>query len=89
MFLFKHVYKNDLNVWIELWSNPGYEWNTYVRLESRSRKALEKQCLFRGSLCFQLVVFVSSKRLYDIHITWFEWFLCREGDSTLHYKKIY
>ncbi len=23
---------------------------------------------------------VSSKRLYDIHVTWFDWFLLREGD---------
>ncbi len=42
--------------------------------KSRSRKALEKHCLFRGSLCFQLIVLVSSKRLYNIHVTWFDWF---------------
>ncbi len=34
--------------------------------------ALEKQYLFRGSQCFQLVFLVSSKRLYDIHDTWFD-----------------
>ncbi len=28
------------------------------------------------SICF----LVSSKRLYDIHVTWFDWFLLREGD---------
>ncbi len=66
-----------------LWTNEG---NAFVRvslrLESRSRKALEKQYLFRGSLCFQLVVLVSSKRLYHIHVTRFDWFLRRKGDST-------
>ncbi len=39
-------------------------------LKSRSPKALEKQCLFRGSLCFQLIFLVSSKRLYNIHMIW-------------------
>ncbi len=67
-----------------LWTN---EWNAVVRvslrLESRSRKALEKQCLFCGSLCFQLVFFsLLSKRLYNIHVTWFDWYLSRKGDST-------
>ncbi len=41
--------------------STGYEWNTFVcvslRLESLSWKALEKQCLFRGSLGFQLIFF--------------------------------
>ncbi len=64
----------------------GYEWNTFVRvschLESCSWKSLEKRCLFRGSLCSQLVLLVSSKRLYHIHVTWFDWFLRRKGDST-------
>ncbi len=55
-----------------------------LHLESRSRKALEKQYLFRGSVCFQLVFLVSSKTLYNIHVTWFDWFLCREGDSAPH-----
>ncbi len=40
-----------------------------LRPESRSRKALKKQCLFRGLLCFQLVFSISNKRLYKIHIT--------------------
>ncbi len=40
-----------------------------LHLESRSQKALEKQCLFRGSLRFQHVFLVSSKRLYAIHVT--------------------
>ncbi len=67
-----------------LWTN---EWNAVVRvslrLESRSRKALEKQRLFCGSLCFQLVFFsLLSKRLYDIHVTGFDWYLSRKGDST-------
>ncbi len=60
--------------------------NIFVRvslpLESHSRKALEKQCLFRGSLCFQLVLLVSSKRLYYIHVTWFDRFLRRNGDDS-------
>ncbi len=30
---------------------------------------VRETCLFRGSLCFQLVVLVSNKRLYDIHVT--------------------
>ncbi len=67
--------------------SSGYEWNTFVhvslRLESSSRKVLDRQYLFHGSLCFQLVVLVSSKRLYHIHIAWFEWFLhCKGNDST-------
>ncbi len=60
----------------------GDEWNAFVCVslcpESRSRIALEKQYLFRGSLCFQLVFFISSKRLYDIHVTWFDRFLHRK-----------
>ncbi len=50
-------------------------------------KALEKQYLFRSSVSFQLIFLISSKRLYDIHVTWFDWFLRREGDSTPHKKK--
>ncbi len=67
------------------WKNG---WNTFVRvslrLESRSRKALEKQSLprlVRFQLVFFFVCFFSNKRLYDIHVTWFDWFLCRDGDS--------
>ncbi len=64
-----------------VWKNG---WNAFVcvslRLESRSRKALKKQYLFRGSVRFQL----KSKRLYGIHVTWFGWFLCRECDSAPH-----
>ncbi len=41
-----------------------------LRLESRSRKALEKQCLFRGSLCFQLVFFVLSKQRHSRYMIW-------------------
>ncbi len=40
-----------------------------LHIHMRSRKALEKQYLFRGSLCFLLVFLVSTKRLYDIHVT--------------------
>ncbi len=62
--------------------------NAFIRvslhLESCSRKALEKQYLFRGSVRFQLIFLVSSKRLYDIHVTWFDRFLRREGASALH-----
>ncbi len=50
-----------------------------------SRIALAKSarsCLFCGSLCFQLVFLVSSKRLYYIHVTRFDRFLRRKGDST-------
>ncbi len=50
---------------------------------SLSGVKVEKQYLFHGSVCFQHIFFcffVSSKRLYDIHITWFDRFLCREGD---------
>ncbi len=40
----------------------------------------------RGSLCFQLVFLVSSKTLYNIHVTWFDRFLRRKADSiTLQY----
>ncbi len=69
------------------WKNG---WNAFVRvslrLELRSRKAIAKQYLFRDSVRFQLVFFffVSSKRLYDIHVTWFDRFLRREGDSAPH-----
>ncbi len=31
-----------------------------------------------------LQLYVSCKRLYDIHVTWFHWFLHREGDSAQH-----
>ncbi len=66
----------------EGWRRGGDEWNAFVRVslrpESRSWIALEKQYFFRGSLCFQLVFFVSSKRLYDIHVTWFDRFLHRK-----------
>ncbi len=52
----------------------------FVRLESRSRKALEKQYLFAVRL--QLVFFFCKiKRLYDIHVTRF---LHRELDIALH-----
>ncbi len=48
--------------------STGYEWNTFVcvslRLESLSWKALEKQCLFRGSLGFQLIFFFSSSKRF-------------------------
>ncbi len=56
------------------WEEQDF-WGPYVRVslhfESCSRKALEKQYLFRGSLCFQLV-FLSRARdfttftLYDL-----------------------
>ncbi len=60
-------------------------WNAFVRvslrLESCSRKALEKQYLF--AVRFQLFFFfsLSNKRLYDIHVTRF---LHRERDSAPH-----
>ncbi len=49
-------------------------WDAFVRvslrLESRSRKALEKQYLFRGSYKLSFFFFLSkSKRLDDIHVT--------------------
>ncbi len=65
-------------------------WDAFVRvslrLESRSRKALEKQYLFCGSYKLSVFFFFlsKSKRLDDIHVTWFGWFLRRERDSTLH-----
>ncbi len=34
-----------------------------------------------GSSDYELVVFVSSKRLYDIHVTLFDRFLHRKGNS--------
>ncbi len=57
-----------------------------LRLESRSRKALEKQYLFRGSykLSFFFFFLSKSKRLDDIHVTWFGWFVRRERDSAPH-----
>ncbi len=62
-----------------LWTN---EWKAFIsvslHLSSCLRKALEKQCLFRGSLGFQHVFFVSSKKL---HFTQFDNFSCRKGDS--------
>ncbi len=47
--------------WVECcdWDERMDETYAFVRvsfrLESRSRKALEKQCLFCGSVCFQLI----------------------------------
>ncbi len=49
-------------------------------LESSSR-APEKEYLFRT---LSTRFFCKSKRLYDIHVTWFGWFLRRERDSALH-----
>ncbi len=46
---------------------------------------LEKQYLFHGSVRFQLFIFfVSSQTLYNIHVTWFDWFLRWEGESAPH-----
>ncbi len=61
------------------WKNG---WKAFICFSLRLR--LEKQYLFRGLVHFQLVFLVSSKRLYDIHVTWFDWFLRREGDSAPH-----
>ncbi len=50
-------------------------------------KCSEKQYLFQGLVRFQLffVLFcLSSKRLYDIPVTWFDRFLRRDGDSVPH-----
>ncbi len=65
-------------------SNHALEKRRFVKAcFTPSRKALEKQRLFCGSLCFQLVFFsLLSKRLYDIHVTGFDWYLSRNGDST-------
>ncbi len=66
--------QNCVNGGGERGGSSGYEWNAFVHvslhLKSRSPKALEKQCLFRDSLCFQLIFLVSSKRLYNIHMIW-------------------
>ncbi len=51
----------------------------------------ESAHFFRGSVRFQqffLCFFFSSKKLYYIHITWFDWFLRWEGDSAPHYNKL-
>ncbi len=58
-------------------SSSGYERmnETHVSLHFESRS-------WKASLCFQLVIFVSSKKLYDFHVTWFDWLLHRKGDST-------
>ncbi len=59
-----------------------------IHLESRSRKALisfsRKAHLRTLSTCF----FVFLARLYDIHVTRFNWFLRREGDSAPHSNKL-
>ncbi len=48
---------------------------------NRAHGKRSRNSLFRGSVHFQLVYFIfSNKRLYDIHVTWFYWFLHREGD---------
>ncbi len=71
------------------WGGGGVNgWNAFVRdslhLELRSRKALEKQSLPQ-LIRFQLVFFFFLKQeTFDIHVTWFDWFLCREGDRALH-----
>ncbi len=74
-----------LCIYVALGVGGGYEWNTFVhvslRLESCSQKALEKQCLFRGSLCFQLIVLVSNKRLYKAFI--------RKQPSKQNYINVY
>ncbi len=51
-----------------------------LRLESQSRKALISSAAPYAFNYF----FFSSKRLNDIHVTWFDRFLSREGDSTPH-----
>ncbi len=48
-----------------------------------TESAQEKQillCTLSTSFFFRAFV----KRLYDIHITWFDRFLCRKGDSAPH-----
>ncbi len=66
-------------------------WDAFVRvslrLESRSRKALEKQYLFRDSYKLSFFFLSKSKRLDDIHVTWFGWFVRRERDSAPHKNK--
>ncbi len=37
---------------------------------------------FWGTYALKLFVLVSNKRLYVIHVIWFDWFLRRKGDST-------
>ncbi len=64
-------------------------WNVFVRFTpsriALTESAWEAVSLPRlGALSTGFFFFLSSKRLYDIHVTWFDWFLRREGDSAPH-----
>ncbi len=65
-----------------LWTN---EWNTDKRvsfsLESRCRKHSKNSVSSAARYAFNSFL-VSSKRLYDIHVTWFKLFVRIKGDST-------
>ncbi len=57
-----------------------------LRLELRSRKALENQYLFHGSVYAFNSFFVPrafDKRLYDTHDTWFYRYLHGEGEDCI------
>ncbi len=70
MIFIKHAYNYDMNIIVTILLevvdheiiNDSLGWNAFVRvslrLESRSRKALEKQYLFHGSVCIQHFSFV-------------------------------
>ncbi len=57
--------------------------SVFHSISNRARRKRPRNILSSGgSPCFQLVVLVSSKRHYDVHVTWFDRFLRRKGDST-------
>ncbi len=52
---------------------------SWIMLAERAWETVDY--LFRGSVRFQLIFFLSRafvKKLYNIHVTWFDRFVCRE-----------
>ncbi len=70
----------------QIWKMNEPHMSVFHSVSNRAHEKRSRNSLFRCSVRFQLVFF-SNKRLYDIHVTWFDWFLRREGDSALHLKK--
>ncbi len=85
-----------LNTILDLWGpcaklcQPGGvpvvmndEWNAVVRVSLRLESSTrETASLLRLAMLSTRFFSLLSKRLYDIHVTGFDWYLSRKGDST-------
>ncbi len=67
-------------------NSSGYELNPFFRvslhLESRSHESARETVYLPQLVLLSTCFLVSSKRLYDIHVTWVDRLLLRKGDST-------